>query len=297
MTIAKNLSRATKKFYFQAITGFKILNQEDHDAVDKAIEYCKLNSVEPDLITDIYLLWTLPNAAKGGDLLLESKTQSLTSILQESSFNSLLEYPIGKLKTHGAPIDKYVLKAKELGLDSKQVAECIGAHHYILNSGEFEDEEIRRIFQFRIDNGSYKWLRLSAMKLKQIPEGILKVKGVEKIDLSRNPITHIPESFFNLTDLKELVLEKTKIQDLPDDIGRLKNLEYLNLNASKLKTVSPKIGQLTKLRDLRFVETSLEDLPDEISNLTNLEYLIITLTPLSKNQERKEELKKLGCPF
>ena len=295
--ISKNLSNSTKKFYYKAITGFKILKQEDLDAIDKAIEYCKLNSVELDLITDIYLLWTLPIATKGGDRLLENRTQTLTSILQESSFNSLLEFPIGNLKTHGAAIDKYVLQAKELGLDSKQVAECIGAHHYILNSGEFSDEEITRIFQFRIDNSTNKWLRLSSMKLKQIPEGILNVKGVVKIDLSRNPISYIPQSFFNLTDLKELVLEKTKILDLPDEIERLKNLEYLNLNASKLKTVSPKIGQLTKLRDLRFVETSLRDLPDEISRLTNLEYLLITLTPLFKNQERKEELKKLGCPL
>ena len=295
--ISKNLAIATKRLYFQTVSGHKVVQQEDLESIDKALEYCKQHTIEKDLITDIYLLWTLPNVAKGGNLILEHRAQELTNLLQESSFNSLLEFPIGRLKTHGAPIDKYVIKAKELGLDSKQVAECIGAHHYILNSGKFTDEEITRIFQFRIDNGSYKWLRLSSMKLKQIPEGILKVKGVEKIDLSRNPISEIPESFFNLTDLKELVMEKTKIQDLPDEIEQLKNLEYINLNSSKLKTVSPKIGQLTMLRDLRFVETKLKDLPNEISKLTNLEHLLITLTPLSKNEERKEELKKLGCPL
>ena len=293
----KTLSSITKRLYFQAISGCKILTDDDLKNVDIAIDYASKNGIVQEQVTDYYLLWTLPRATMAGERMLGSRTQCLIEILEGSTYRRVLNSPIKRLKTHGQPIDKYVLKAKELGLDHKKVAVCIGALHYILSSADFTPQEITVALQFIIDNGTHKWLRLSAMNITEISSGILDVKGIEKIDLSRTPISQLPQSFFSLTGLKELQLANTKIRHLPDGIGRLRNLEYLNMSSSRLETVSPEIGRLSKLRDVRFVESSLQDLPDEIAGLKGLEYISIGLTPLSKNRARMEELKDMGCPL
>ena len=147
-----------------------------------------------------------------------------------------------------------------------------------------------------VDTGPSKWLRLASMKLREVPPGLLDVKGVEQLDLSRNPFKELPARFFELVELRELRLEKAKIRSL-DGIGQLTKLEYLNLNESKLKEVPPSIGQLENLRDLRLVETGVEDLPDGIATLQRLERLMITLTPLSRNRARVAELRSMGLPL
>jgi hypothetical protein len=290
-------SLAVRKSYYQALSGAKILSDEDWSSIDSMIKKIELDGIQKDELTDIYLLWTLSTATLSGEVLLKDRISKLSSILLNSEYSNLLEYPIKRLKTHGTAIDKYVFKSAELGLNYKKVAVNIGAWHYILNSNEFSDEEITNIFQFQIDWSKNKWLRLDSLKLKEIPVGILKVKGIKKLDLNRNPISQLPADLFNFTDLKKMGLENTKIIELPDEIGNLSNLEYLNLSNSKLKKVSSKIEKLSNLRDMRLNESKLEDLPNEISNLKNLDFLNLRLTPLWMNKTRIEELKKLGCPI
>jgi len=292
----RSLSATTRAFYRQGVSGVHVLDELDGEVLDAGIAAARSDGIGPGSLTDLYLLWTLPQATRAGERLLDGRDHRIAELLAASAYGALLDHPIGPLKTHGSPIDRYVLQAKELGLDHKQVAVCIGALHYILNAGDFSTQEVTRVLQDIVDTGPSKWLRLASMKLREVPPGLLDVKGVEQLDLSRNPFKELPARFFELVELRELRLEKAKIRSL-DGIGQLTKLEYLNLNESKLKEVPPSIGQLENLRDLRLVETGVEDLPDGIATLQRLERLMITLTPLSRNRARVAELRSMGLPL
>lgn len=295
MMTREALTLATRACYLQGISGFKVFSKENLANIDAAIQNAATGGLSDETITDFYLLWTLPQAVGSGALLTEERVSLIGSMILASRYHRCLDAPITRLKTHGAPIDRYVLKARELGLDHKKVAISIGARHYILNSGDFQDDEITAIFQFEMDHNTRKWLRLNSLKLKAVPPGILKVKDIEVLHLNGNPITELPPELFALEGLKELKLETTRISELPKALGRLTSLELLSVKYSRLRSVPAEIGKLARLRELWLNESRLEDLPEEIAKLKKLKRIGIGLTPLARNAARVAQLKELGC--
>lgn len=49
----------------------------------------------------------------------------------------------------------------------------------------------------------------------------------EILRLRANNVKQIPESFWQLTALKELILWENQIKSLPANFGQLRNLEYV----------------------------------------------------------------------
>ncbi|MBR32274.1 MAG: hypothetical protein CMN77_13295 [Spirochaetaceae bacterium] len=297
MDAHRELSLATRACYWQGITGSKVFSKEDLAIIDAAIRDAETKGLSDEAITDFYLLWTLPTAVGSAILITEERAARIQSMILSSPYRQIIDAPIARLKTHGAPIDRYVLKALESGLDHKKVAINIRANHYILNSGDFQNDEITAIFQYGIDHNPRKWLRLDSLKLKDVPPGILQVKGIEVLHLNGNPITKLPPEFFGLKDLRELKLEGTRISELPKGLGRLTNLELLSLKYSRLEKVPAEIGQLGRLQELWLNESRLEDLPEEIAELKELKRIAIGLTPLARKTARVAQLREMGCPL
>ena len=103
----------------------------------------------------------------------------------------------------------------------------------------------------------------------------------EALDLSYQYLTEIPDTVFNFTQLKILLLNDNKLTSLPREIENLTNLTYLNLWASQFASLSSEIGNLTNLTYLNIGMCNLISLPKEIEKLTNLTELNIEFTQLT----------------
>lgn len=163
-----------------------------------------------------------------------------------------------------------------------------------------------------------RYLDLVFMGIKTLPESLSNLKNLSYLDLSLNHITkltenignlsnleslraevttNIPNSFANLTNLKEcyLIIATDSPAVLPDNFGNLKKLKILNISGdfNKIPESFSNLINLVKL-DLLGGST-LGQLPDNFGNLVNLEQvrIVANLIVLPNSFTNLKKLKEL----
>lgn len=125
---------------------------------------------------------------------------------------------------------------------------------------------------------------------------VVKLKGIEKLDLSGNHLDRLPP-IQRIQGIKELVLENNQFEKIqvwkihrlkslqelelsqnPIKIDRrwyglLSQIEILKLNKCDLQSIHPSIYKMTNLKDLQLQVNRLVAIPEGISNLRNLSKL------------------------
>lgn len=107
--------------------------------------------------------------------------------------------------------------------------------------------------------------------------GVYTDKGgrIERIRLGNNNIVgDIPESIGNLSNLKELRLDRNQINSIPASIGNLSCLEEINFCDNNISTIPKNINNLTSLKNFLFRHNPLTEFPC-LENLSNLETLVL----------------------
>ncbi|GMP33355.1 hypothetical protein CsSME_00006710 [Camellia sinensis var. sinensis] len=127
-------------------------------------------------------------------------------------------------------------------------------------------------------------------KLKTFPDEVLDLdKSVRTLDLTHNRLVDIPMEISKLINLQRLVritvgqlvrLEKLSISGnllthLPETIGSLRNLMLLNVSNNKLEFLPESIGSCFSLEELQANENSIDELPSSVCNLTHLKSLCL----------------------
>ncbi len=166
---------------------------------------------------------------------------------------------------------------------------------------------------------STKKLKLTSLRLKQLPGSLFKLKNIEELDISDNKFDDIEaviQSLSKLSKLKILKLEHCGLEFIPNNIAvlsnlkgislgqnkliniggieKLENLRYLSLRRNKtLKDLSPKIGGLKCLQLLDISGTGLERLRDEISKCENLISILGNASKIKNITEEIGNLKRL----
>ena len=85
-------------------------------------------------------------------------------------------------------------------------------------------------------------LKLSGNKISDFPEILCYSSGslannLRTLDLSRNQLSFLPNSFAQLKLLVQLKLDCNQLQVLPRNFGRLTNLRFLSVSSNKLAVV------------------------------------------------------------
>jgi leucine-rich repeat protein SHOC2 len=145
-------------------------------------------------------------------------------------------------------------------------------------------------------------LKLGNNPIDDIPLSFSKLAALTTFDLRTMRLTNLPNSFKQLTTLKELLLQgNLALENLPDFIefninltkldvsgcsltiipgfiGGLINLITLDLRKNQLSSyaIPPRINELQNLGLLYLANNNLEALPDEICELKNLTDLDIS---------------------
>lgn len=86
--------------------------------------------------------------------------------------------------------------------------------------------------------------------------GVLQT--LQTLWLSYNELQDLPDSLFDLKQVKRLSLANNKLDRLPERLGELSNLEYLYLEKNQLTTLPNSIKKLKKLRRLNLSNNPID---------------------------------------
>ncbi|MBS3028828.1 MAG: leucine-rich repeat domain-containing protein [Dolichospermum sp. DET50] len=140
---------------------------------------------------------------------------------------------------------------------------------------------------------SWEKLDLSRQELTEIPEAIAKLTNLTQLDLRDNQITEIPEEIAKLTNLTQLDLSNNKITEIPEAIAKLTNLTQLYLRDNKITEIPEAIAKLTNLTQLYLRYNQITEIPEVIAKLTNLTQLYLSYNQITEIPEVIAKLTNL----
>jgi Leucine-rich repeat (LRR) protein len=117
---------------------------------------------------------------------------------------------------------------------------------------------------------THKVVDLSNKGLSGIPDYVLNDPSIELLDLSRNKIKTLPHGLYKMKGLRALILEENPVTSLPDDLSQLTALQYLNLNYSKFSELPVGIYTIPNLTELTLFLSKIQRVPKGLSRLKHL---------------------------
>ncbi|MBD1867453.1 leucine-rich repeat domain-containing protein [Cyanobacteria bacterium FACHB-471] len=110
----------------------------------------------------------------------------------------------------------------------------------------------------------------SATPISEIPESIAQLTNLTTLSLDSNQISEIPESIAQLTNLTGVYLYNNQISEIPESIAQLTNLTGVYLYNNQISEIPESIAQLTNLIELYLGSNQISEIPAAIAQLTNL---------------------------
>ncbi|GLJ13077.1 hypothetical protein SUGI_0204730 [Cryptomeria japonica] len=127
------------------------------------------------------------------------------------------------------------------------------------------------------------------------PKFLMNMKVLRVLDLSRNPITTLPDCVGDMKLLKVLNMSDTWIEEVPGCVRRLQSLRFLDVSfCSSLRQIPAWIGELKCLQQINILHWSISTLPKGISNLTSLRTLRSQCLCLSVENDADLKLENVG---
>jgi len=123
------------------------------------------------------------------------------------------------------------------------------------------------VFEFR----SLKILILLQNYIQYIPLELMKLRALEELDLSSNPITSLTNDKIGLTikylkNLKRFVLDRTELKEFPTIIFRIKSLNEVSVAGMELDTIPSQLAENKTLTVLNVSNNRVRLLPSGLGN-------------------------------
>lgn len=155
------------------------------------------------------------------------------------------------------------------------------------------EERVKRILQEACKKDGQR-VDLSGQRLTMLPEAVCQVSSLVVLNLSTNKLSVIPDTISGLLNLEDLNISSNILKSLPDSIGFLQKLKILNVSGNKLSALPDSIGQCRSLVELDASFNSLSYLPTNIGfELQNLQKLLIGLNKIRSLPSSICEMKSL----
>ena len=137
-------------------------------------------------------------------------------------------------------------------------------------------------------------------QLTQFPDEILTLAdSLEVLDLTNNQLTHLPDSFSQLTQLRIIFISNNNFTALPTVLGLCPNLEMIGFKSNQITTVEAS-ALPKKLRWLILTDNRIATLPETLGDCIHLQKLALagnalTALPLSMNKLVNLQLVRLSA--
>ncbi len=112
-------------------------------------------------------------------------------------------------------------------------------------------------------------------EITHIPQGVLKLIGLQEINLSNINMWKIPDEFGQLRNLEKIDVSRNKLSSLPLSFKQLKNLLELNVSYNQFKTIPEIVKNLHCLQRLDIRGNKVVSLLEWLKDLKNLRFLSI----------------------
>ena len=128
-------------------------------------------------------------------------------------------------------------------------------------------------------------LILKDLNLYEIPPGILSLRRLRILDISRNSVSSIPSGIGRLRQLVYFNAAENDLESLPVQLGRLKKLQILNLSGNRIPYLGFPLEEMGELKRLNLSGNCLESPPSGLRSLNQLERLLLSYNELSAEEE------------
>jgi len=118
-----------------------------------------------------------------------------------------------------------------------------------------------------------------------------------ELDLSGMELNEIPDSVFQLTSIRTLILFNNNLTTIPEKISQLTNLNTLSLNGNKFTEIPSSIGNIRSLKELWMCDNQITHLPIELKKLKKLFVLGIERNRILEIPKWLAEIPKLSALF
>lgn len=138
-------------------------------------------------------------------------------------------------------------------------------------------------------------LELSFNQITALPEELGQLQRLQYLVLTGNKLRGLPAALSGLSALKELNLKNNVLNSFPQSILQMHSLEKLVLKINNISSIPAAISQLSRLRELDLGSNfGLETLPPEFTKLSMLEKLRLeSCSALKELPEGMEQMKRL----
>ena len=103
--------------------------------------------------------------------------------------------------------------------------------------------------------------------LTGFPQVLCKLKSLQYLDISRNPLKELPTFIFEIKWLNKLDVSDTSITCLPRVIERCEHLEELNVSDTQIKEFPTVIFKMKNLRNVKAKNVSIQVLDEDFVKL------------------------------
>ena len=138
------------------------------------------------------------------------------------------------------------------------------------------------VYDFPVNFGySLISLRLIGIGLTHLPDDFgSRFMRLEILSLSNNELVYLPDSFVQMTSLREVNLLKNKLERLPERIGLMCSLQRLEVANNSIKALPITFGALNLMERMDVECNKLAVLPENLDNLTSCTTIICNYNEL-----------------
>lgn len=136
----------------------------------------------------------------------------------------------------------------------------------------------------------FRSLRLAG---KPLSSSFFHLTQLESLELNKGDLSVLPPEIERLQGLMRLTIQQTQLQRLPAELSRLPKLRILVVEQCLLEQIPVELGELPALELLRFNKNQLAEIPDSIGNLTKLRLLDLAHNQLERLPDSIGQLTQL----
>jgi Leucine-rich repeat (LRR) protein len=99
--------------------------------------------------------------------------------------------------------------------------------------------------------------------------------NLTRVNVAHNSLRDLPEVICDLVGLEKIECGDNRVRRVPESVSKLTRLTLLSLKNNNLRTLPKELGECMALKTLSLNANDLVDLPDHLCNLENLKRLTL----------------------